>query len=355
LNKWITTTNILGPSGDPAVKARADITKIAETIGYQPLNIFPYNDTGETHEEKASRIDGITANVISGDIVIIQYPMANSHLFSSYLIDRMNMRGVHTIVLMHQFDSGKLDNTKDDFVETNYLNKATAVIVHGKDMIERLQQADVETPIVDASLFDHLDDLHSWDHYETHLSDFRRELIVTGDLMSLPFLANWSATTPIMPFGLADDKLMNAMQKNPQVHYGGNIYHWDLVETITRGFGLEWISSTEMTPEQETAHQLRLAFYIAHGLPVVVSATDHQAKLIVQNKLGFAIESLQSLDDVMQNSSDEAMATVLDHTARVGQLMRDGWFTTNALLQVERLALMPLFSTAGADIFPTSI
>lgn len=88
LNKWVTYI-VEGQSVDSVSKARGDIATVAESIGYNKLYIYRYFDEREDERALTARIDGITAGVAKGDLIVYQYPSYNQFQFEQTFVDRV--------------------------------------------------------------------------------------------------------------------------------------------------------------------------------------------------------------------------------------------------------------------------
>jgi len=352
MQKWITSMHA-GAGYDASAKAKNDIAKIGEAEGYNPIHVLFYNDDGESDAAKISRIDGLTAGLNYGDMVAIQYPSWIGHKFDTFFIDQMNKRGMKPVVIAHDVDSWRFESVKNDFDEIEYFNKAAILVVHGQAMADRLHQDGVTVPMVDCLLLDYLDDDHSWDKYEISLDTFERNLVLAGNLDKSRFLIDWDYETPVTAFGATNDELANKLNNNPKVNYAGAYHQWDLINKLPRAFGLAWdinLDGKAYGDYTSYNHPHKVSLYISHGMPVIVPKSSAVAPFIEANKLGFAIDSLDDIDQIVLRTPNDVLADTLAHTAQMGRLLRDGWFTANALQQAERKILDNDFNTANLTV-----
>ncbi|GEO70608.1 sugar transferase [Levilactobacillus acidifarinae] len=343
MKKWITDI-VQGRTFDATRQAKLDIARIGQATGYQVANIFRYNDVGESDEAVTSRIDGITAAVSPGDFIVYQYPSLNSGRFEMSFVDQMHRRRVKMVCLIH--DSETLRNQKMPtwIDEIGFFNKCDVLIVHNRRMAEQLKKDGVTTPMVCQYLLDYLDDNHDDDRYYTKPEEFKRGVVLAGNILKSRYLADWSLKTPITVFGVTDDELDKKLAANPQVDFRGQLWRWDLIQEMPRTFGLAWDSDTPSYRYNDYTHYNhphKVSMYLSHGLPVIVWRQAAVADIIVQNHLGIAIDSLDELDDVVQNISDDELADMIDHVNEFGKLIRDGWFTRQALQAAEQMLVSP--------------
>ncbi|WP_125768737.1 sugar transferase [Lapidilactobacillus wuchangensis] len=346
MKKWI--TDIIQPTTRDATRqAKADIAQIAKKMGYQISNIFRYNDAGESDQALSSRIDGITAAIAPGDLLVYQYPSLNSARFETRFIELMHVRNVKVICLIH--DVLTLRNQPDTAVfldEIAYFNSCDVLIVHNQRMAAKLQELGVTTKMVYQQLLDYLDDNHDDSRYTISPANFQRGAVIAGNILKSDYLSQWHYQTPITVFGVSDAATTEELQANPQVNYLGSRPRWDLIQELPQTFGLAWDSNTpEFRYRDYTQynHPHKVSMYLAHGLPVIVWRQAAVAELIVQNHLGIAIDNLDQLDHVLAALSDQQIATMLTNVSHFGQLLRDGWFTRQGLQAAEQALIFPAF------------
>lgn len=342
MQKWITDI-IQGNTFDATRQAKSDIATIAQQTGYQVTNIFRYIDTNETAQAKLARIDGITAAIAAGDVVVYQYPSLNSPTFEDYFLNRMHERHIKVICLIHDVFAFREPNRLKEFDEIGYFNRADVLIVHNRIMGAALRDLGVTTPMVCQPLLDSLDSTHEPDRYLSTPDNFSRSVVFAGNLIKFTSLGDWHYQTPITVFGFAHDDLVAKLNADPKVDYRGRRWQWDLVQELPRMFGLAWDSNGIYAYNTYTQynHPHKVSMYLAHGLPVIVWKKAAVANFIVANHLGLALDSLDDLDAAIANVTDEQISDLLAHVNRFGALIRDGWFTRQALLAAEQLLLFP--------------
>lgn len=345
MNKWITDI-VQGRTFDATRQAKEDIAKIAAQMGYHIANIFRYNDSGESDEAVTSRIDGITAAVARGDMLVYQYPSLNSGRFDNFFVDQMHRRGIKFVCLIHDVATLR-DQQKPTWIdELGYFNRCDVLIVHNRRMADRLKELGVTTPMVMQYLLDYLDDSHDDDRYVSTPETFKRGVVLAGNLLKSRYVAQWAQQTPITVFGVSDDQLDQQLAANPKIDFRGQRWRWDLAQELPRTFGLAWDSDTETYKYNDYTrynHPYKVAMYLAHGLPVIIWRQAAVADIIVQNGLGLAIDSLDQIDNAINSISDDNLAQMLERVNAFGQLIRDGWFTRQGLQAAEMKLIAPDF------------
>lgn len=346
MQKWITDI-VQGRTFDATRQAKQDIANIGEAMGYKVANIFRYNDVAESDDAMLARIDGITAAVERGDMLVYQFPSLNSGRFDMMFVDQMHRRGVQVVCLVHDVGTMRDQQAPTWIDEVGYFNKCDVLIVHNRRMADRLRELGVTTPMVNQYLLDYLDDNHDEDRYVTKPEDFHRGVVLAGNILKSRYLADWNYQTPITVFGVTDDELDEKLKANPQIDFRGQRWRWDLIEELPREFGLAWDSDTPSYKYNDYTkfnHPHKVSMYLAHGLPVIIWRQAAVADIIVDNGLGIAIDNLDEIDDVIQNISDEDLAKMLANVGEFGKLIRDGWFTRQGLQAAEMKLLAPDFT-----------
>lgn len=73
MTHWITRI-VEQPTMDATSASKADVATIGRQVSYEWLNIYHYDGAYESDQSMFSRIDGITAAVKPGNLVVYQYP-----------------------------------------------------------------------------------------------------------------------------------------------------------------------------------------------------------------------------------------------------------------------------------------
>ena len=338
MRKWITRI-IQSTTVDATAQAKDDIADIGEKNGYSPLHIFRYDSAYESNQAIQSRIDGITAAVAQGDLIIYQYPTLIGPRFDRFFLDQMHRRGAKVVLLIHDVELLRGTNSGVSIDEIPYFNDADVLIIHNPTMGKKLQELGVKTPMVSQYLLDYLDDHHDWRRLFTSPQEFTKTLVLSGNLFKSTYLTDWNQETPITVFGIADDNIKSKLNSNPQVDYRGSFWRDELINKLPKGFGLAWDSDSNMGNYGSYTrfnHPHKLSLYLSHGMPVIVWNQSAVAPFVEANHLGVTIGSLGEIDELIKNISDEQISDMLTHVNNMGVLLRDGYFTTRALFGAEQ-------------------
>ncbi|MHC5268398.1 sugar transferase [Enterococcus sp. LJL98] len=331
MKKWITSI-IEAASVDAVSKARKDVVEIAKSVGYEPTYIFRYLDGNESLEALHSRIDGITAAMHRGDLLVYQYPCYNSERFEKEFIHRMKLRGIHVVLLIH--DTEILRGNKGE-VEKAIFSEVDLLITHGEKMSEGLREYGVQTPMISKELFDYLNETEGLSKSE----QVEKKVIMAGNLRKSVFLKEWPHMTPIEAYGRFGNLELDAA-----ISYRGEFQQRELLQVITKdGIGLVWDSKIEGGGDYQRYTRYnaphKLSLYLSLGNPIVVWDQSAAAEIVRKYNLGFAIASLDELDHVLAEVTDEELHQMKKNALRLSDALNEGFFTKKAFLDSEAFIL----------------
>ncbi|WP_253296017.1 hypothetical protein [Enterococcus raffinosus] len=332
LNKWI--TNIVeGHSVDSVSKARADVAEIAEEIGFQKLYIYRYIDELESDQSLLSRIDGITAGVSKGDVIVYQYPSYNQFKFETVFVERLRQRGARVVLLIHD---SELLRDNSFLKEIDLFNQADMLITHGEKMELELKKFGISTTMVSKELFDYLipnEQILMQDSLE-------KDIVFAGNIQKSIFLKDWDYQTKIQVFGAKDDSKLG---KN--VEYKGVYSQFDLLRVIPKNcFGIAWDDDLPNGGKYREYTQYnaphKVSLYLSLGLPVIVWRNSAVSEFIDKYHLGYSIDSLAEIDSLMEHIDEDEQIYLKNRVNKFSYLLREGIFTKKALIQVEQFLLL---------------
>lgn len=332
MNKWITYI-VEGQSVDSVSKARGDIAEIAEEIGYKKIYIYRYIDELEDERALTARIDGITAGVAAGDLIVYQYPSYNQFSFEQTFVKRLKQRGAKIVLLIH--DSEMLRDNRF-LEEISLFNQADMLITHGGKMEARLRSFGVSTTMIAKELFDYL----LTENQVVLDSKLNRSIVFAGNLQKSVFLSEWNNQTEVEAFGIKGD-----LSFGKRITYKGVYSQFDLLRLLPKDrFGIAWDNDLfqggnyQEYTKYNSPHKISL--YLALGLPVIVWQKSSIADLIKKYKLGFTINSLDEIDSLMVSIGNEELVQLKQRVNQFGCLLREGLFTRQVLVQVEHDILL---------------
>ena len=267
-------TNLYGMAGDSTViLAQNAVTEIARSMGFREIGIYFYNITTDSPGERSKRLDGIMASISFGDIVIFQSPTWNGWEFDAEFVAKMKDLRVKLVVFIH------------DVVPLMFRDNAYLMSVY----MDMFNQAD------------------------------------------FPEVQNWVYETPLRVFA-------NEPKSNPEANLV--IEGWKrneelLMELSKGGFGLVWntqYNDGENVDYYEMNISHKLSTYLAAGIPVIVPNTLSNSHLIEERGLGFAVNSLEEADQLVQNMDPKTYQEISNRAQGFAFLLKEGYITKKLLV-----------------------
>lgn len=339
MNKWITSI-VEGSSVDSVSKARGDVAEIAEEISFRKLYIYRYIDEQESHQSLLSRIDGITAGVAAGDLIVYQYPSYNQFNFEQTFVGRLKQRGARIALLIHD---SELLRDNSFLKEIALFNQADMLITHGEKMELKLKSFGITTAMVSKELFDYRIPAE-----QVSLEpSLKKTMVFAGNVQKSVFLKEWHCQTRVQVFG---SKGAFVLGKN--VEYMGVYSQFELLRLMPKNcFGIAWDNNLPQGGKYREYTQYnaphKISLYLALGLPVIVWRNSAISESILQYKLGYVIDSLEEVDLLMERLTCDELTQLKQRVNKFSDLLKEGIFTKKALIQVEQELLFMEMETAN--------
>ena len=319
----IHVTNVYGFSPRSVVQlSQHEVVDILKDLCDSEIGLFVYSYDKEPKNELSSRYDGIIARVTPGDVVIFQSPTWNIVDWDNGLVDRIKAYGGRVVFFIQDVPPIQFENNY--FLMPYFIdmyNKAELVIVPSERMYQRLVEEGltVKKYVVQKM----------WDfnvHMDLHTPSFERKLYFLGDVSRFPFFQNWQYDTPLHAFGNH-----NSDYDYSKVHFGGWLNKTELLLELSKGgFGLVW--GNQENPKDEPDYykmncSYKLASYLSAGIPVIVPDYLSNADFVKENNIGFVVSSLEEVDQVIQECSEEKYSEMVSSVKNVQYLINNGYFT----------------------------
>lgn len=321
-------TNLYGMAGDSTViLAQNAVTDIARALGYREIGIYFYNISTDSPSERSKRLDGIMASISFGDIVIFQSPTWNGWEFDAEFVAKLKDLRVKLVIFIH--DVIPLMFRDNAYLMPTYMemfNQADVIIAPSQQMVNRLCEAGLTVEKILIQEF--------WDHpHNLSLNQpvFKKEIFFAGSLTRFPELQNWVYETPLRVFA-------NEPKSNPEANLV--IEGWKrneelLMELSKGGFGLVWntqYNDGENVDYYEMNISHKLSTYLAAGIPVIVPNTLSNSHLIEERGLGFAVNSLEEANQLVQNMAPESYQEISSRAQGFAFLLKEGYITKKLLI-----------------------
>lgn len=331
MKKFIATE--IGSSLTPLLeKRKADIVAFANSLGFQTLSL-PHFDAmrpeAEMIENEQPFYNDLINNVLTpinpGDMILQIYPITSGdeaeHVrYQAFIQALSQMATVGAVVLEYaNYDHGRLDNVADGFI---FFEKFDFLVVPNDASLKRLRALGLKQPIFNMELADFKVD------YTPARPYFEKKLFVLDATEDLDEKTKWLDTE------------VEAISSSEAVTSKEEDSFWNstLISKLDSGFGLALSESDIIRGDLQNPESLPA--FMSAGLPVFVESRSPIAAFIEKNGLGFAVDNLAEIDNILNEMTPERYEELLENTLYAAQLVREGFFTKRVLTQLDALSFM---------------
>ena len=329
-------------------KARNDVEEIVKREGYQPL-LLTVDDwyqmgTFKAQQHKAKALAQAFSQLKSGDQLLIQFPMLHHSFFTTRLVRKIQRRGVQVYFIIHDLEALRYANLdtvplkhkiRVHLQESSLLKVADGVIAHNPIMKSVLVEKGIpEHKLVSLEIFDYL--IPNYQEKDGLSKD--QPIIVAGNLAQekAGYLYQLPARPAYNLYGVGFDKSRALANET----YFGSFLPDELPAALEGGFGLVWDGDSAETCSGVFGEYLRYnnshkaSLYLASGFPLVVWKQSALSHFVLEKGCGIAVESLHDLSQAIEQLDDKDYQDLLVTAKRIGQKIREGFYLTKALRQL---------------------
>ncbi len=275
-----------------------------------------------------------------GDVLFLQYPVKK---YFSFLCNVARLKGAKTVSLIHDLGSFRRKKLSIE-KEISRLSHSYYIIASNENMKGWLQEHGLQKPIGALGLFDYRS--VSFNQNSSNLPS-TASVVYAGALSMrknsfLVRLTQSLQTWNLMIVGNKDG--LQGLQDNPHISYRGFLPSEDFIAHIDASFGLVWDGDSPDTCSGDYGNYLRwnsphkVSFNLRAGLPVIIWKEAAVAPIIEKEGVGFAINSLKELDNILSHLSQEKYAMMKQKAQQMAKKLNQGYFLRNALqIAIEQL------------------
>ncbi|QBO35181.1 hypothetical protein EQG49_01280 [Periweissella cryptocerci] len=298
-------------------KVREDMVLIAARLGYEKL------------EEDVA----LETNADENDIILFAYPSRKgSEKADQKLIKHFKKNGARIIIVTLNVDYLRYEDVDSQLVVDTF-NNVDVIITLSRKMQMRLAEDGVLTPMILLELHDYLAT------GAARRPLFEKHLIFAGSPYKAEYLQNWANTTPVdvfaRPEAINDEELLAN-----NVTYVGYLHPDHIAKVLNYGFGLAFDedSATGNFAEYQTMNlSHKVSMFLAAGIPLILNAKAASAPMIEAAHAGVLIGSLDEIDDVMYNMTEQDYVHYSNGASRLSALVRHGFFYRKAIVEAEQI------------------
>lgn len=308
-------------------KAKQDIEKFLKEEDYQIIDtpsgklskiLFTYF----IFPQKIRRIKNST--------IVFQFPSGKPFLRKK-MMDCVRKSSNKLVILIHDIECLRLNHVKgrekENLEEIEQLRDCDGIISHNEQMTKWLRKQKINVPIVNLGLFDYD---NPWPVNEKNQYD--GSVCFAGNLEKSSFLNKLKTKHKVILYG------SNPAEKyHSNLEYKGMLPADELPQKLIQNFGLVWdgpeISSC-VGPYGEYMkynNPHKVSLYLSSGVPVLIWKKAALADYIEQNHLGITVESLDDLDDILDNISLNEYLKIKNNVNAISNSLRSGQYVKNAM------------------------
>lgn len=326
-------------------KARNDVEEIVRQEGFSPLLLTVEDwykmSTIKAQQHKSKALEQAFSRLKPGDQLLIQFPMLHHSFFTTYLVKKLQARGVKVYFIIHDLEVLRYVNLdtvplkhkiRVQLQESSLLKVADGLIAHNPIMKSVLVNKGIsEQKIVSLGIFDYL--IPDFQEKEELSKD--QPIIVAGNLAQekAGYLYDLPSSPAYNLYGVGYDQA----RQLPNQEYFGSFLPDDLPAALVGGFGLVWDGDSAETCSGVFGEYLRYnnshkaSLYLAAGFPLVVWRQSALSHFVLENGCGIAVESLHDLSKEIEKLSNEDYHRLLEKTKYIGHNIRQGYYLKQAL------------------------
>lgn len=328
-------------------KARNDVNYFLQDSGYKLLKLY--------YPEKYRK--GFTKLQLSflslsylirwfsffkkGDIVLVQYPIPSAYIQA--LNHFKKIRQIKVIFLIHDLENYRKEkNIKKDIEE---LNLADVIISHNPTMTSVLKRENFTKHIVDLNIFDYYTtDPDIYINVKPDDSEKKNKVInyagnldpsKSGFVYKLTSLLKKSKISYVL-YGIN----YNTQVEDEALAYKG-VFAPEETSVLKGDYGLIWDGNSLETCDGTYGEYLminnphKLSLYLSAYRPIIVWSKAAVAKLVIEEKIGIAVNTLEEVEEKLDNISMEDNVAIRQNVLKFGQRVREGYFIKKAISSAE--------------------
>lgn len=320
MNLYITK---LHGTGSPMRAAQCMTVELAHQLGFREMGIYHYNANAEAAGARSVRFDGIIAGMQAGDIVVCQFHTWNGLRFERGLVDHIKAYHGRVVIFIHSVEALMIKSSGFMLGDTVELyNQAEALIVPSHAMKRFLLESGIRAGM--KFIVQEMWDCPTSMNFRKR-PEFRRQIHCAGGYGS-ETVDNWCSDISLKVYSAIEVKAKNVYSA------GGLNQEERLLEFSKGGFGLEWYHDEQAYRYMQYGNPLSLSPYLAAGIPVIVPQGISCQKLIEENHLGLAVNSVEEAVSIIESMNESDYQEYVRHVGQFAPALRSGFYTKKCLI-----------------------
>lgn len=317
-------------------KAPNDVAKIAENMGFVTFKI-DVTDLGNNYVKKIGRQfinyrnwQSIYRKIPKGSVLLIQFPSYHFELNRNRVLKSLKFKKkVKFVFLIH--DLNILRGEKEDPKYDLMLELADKIIVHNYRMQQYLIEKGISaSKLINLQIFDYLCKID-----KSKQIKYKKKIIIAGNLdINKSGYLRYLNKIPVN-FDLFGPNFTLSNISN--VSYEGSYTADKIMSKLAYGYGLIWDGNEINTCSGNYGNYLmyndphKLSLYIVSGIPIIIWKKAAEAKFVLDNNIGIAIDSLNDLPNVIERTTRDDYYRYCQNIKKVAYNLSHGKYTEFAL------------------------
>jgi len=309
-------------------KAQLDIIRILSDE-YKDIKIDTAVKTGKNMSWKLKRMALILKSVFYKGVIIIQHPITQSKLIRLLPKDR-------TIFLVHDLNSIRFPDAKNNNNEISTLKKFKYIIIHNEQMKKFLIEKGIdEENLYVLNLFDYV--CENTEDYTSQTNEGHK-IIFAGNLAQDKSAFLYQLEAEKMKFQLYIYGQGLGDINNKKIIYKGT-FQPELLpnEWSNKGIGLVWDGNFDETEDDlgmknynKYNNPHKLSCYLAAGIPVIVWEKAAIADIVIENNIGYLINNIYDINKI--DFSDYEIKK--ENAKKIREKVISGYFTKKVINEI---------------------
>lgn len=322
-------------------KAVADVEYFLGFMGFKPVSIQ------QLIAKKENYLTGLLSREKKG-MVIVQYPRIFFEGFdpSAWFLGYMKTHysNYKTVALLHDIDSirfGEFSIT-NVITEVPVLNQFDYIITVNEAMASVLNEHGALPKMFPMKIFDYA------------MQEQRKTSKSKNKFPTVAFAGNLKYTKSQFLYDLNKIDLKSTVinlygpylefdkfRSTEHVQFKGEYSPDVLPDVITEDFGLCWDGDCldhcggKNGEYFKYSNPHKVSFYLALGIPVIVSKDISTAAFLEKEHAGIVISSLHEMPDVLSQVTNEAYQSLQENCARVSEKLRSGYYLKHVVNNIQ--------------------
>jgi hypothetical protein len=316
-----------------ALKAMTDINcifneeKLEEII--PPCHVNPENDIADPlYRRKVLRDFKKKGIKMRNEIIFVQYPtyLGNAFLFPHYV--RKVAKRNRIVYIIHDLNGLRYKVPYFEMIDRHLLNKAYRIVSHNQSMTDYLIEKYHIDPkkIINLGMFDYLTD-------KPYEGTRKKEdgIAFAGNLRKAETMLNEYKRLSIKAqLNVYGSKSPLSEFEGENIRYYG-VFPPDIIQQkMVGGFGLVWDGTSVDDCKGLFGEYIKYnnphkaSLYVVSHLPLIVSNESAVAKFVLAHHIGFGVDSLRQIPDIISKMSQEEYQEMLTNLSSLAEKVSKG-------------------------------